>query len=509
MDMLCKEAAIAVGIAAMLAVASLFGGLSSIPAFAAIDPDSVEVAKKHISQDDHGSMIIDSLQLTAKKSTSRATGTLTFEIMQNDQVLRTATLGTSNLETTINVVEVTIANINVTGSFDILATYVGSGLITINDIVVLEGTEAAAPDEEEPPANDDPSIVNPDDQPDQTLENVIASKTISQGSADTMTVKTVEFSAKKSTTRASGTLTIALVQDNAILKSVQVRTTALETVLKDMDVTFGLNVKDDFQVVFMYEGSGLVTVSGIAVPGEPAPAEQPPNPPPSPEGTAQLVVKAIDQSGNKLGGMWVAVLQGLTLVKSGGTEATFTLDKGKTYTVEMGDFYDNKTGTLYDFNGWTDGTKDNRRVTTLNADGAYTAKYIVTMGAPPPPPPSDPPTSPPPTSAPGTITAFAYRIPDEHWGGTFVSAKVQMYFVLYNSTGYMIYGGYFDENGNKVTGLKDGQTYWIYSTNCHHCHGGTHDVVFNHWENDSTENPRAVTPGTSVGAYYEYVPDTP
>jgi hypothetical protein len=511
--MLRKEATIAVVVAVLLGGASLFGGLSTIPALAAIDPDSVEVAHKQISQDDK-STIIDSLELTAKKSTSRATGTVTIEIIKNDDVLRTATLGTSKLATTFHVVEVAIDNINMTGSFEILVSYVGSGHIYISDIDVLEGTETAAPDEEQPSANENPPSDDPDQQSAQSLENVIETKTISQAADASLTVKTVEFSAKKSTSRATGTLIIALVQDSKILDSTSVRTSALSTTFKDLQVSFGLNVKDDFQVVFMYEGSGRVTVSDIAVPGETTPPAQPPEehppiPPPTPEGTVQLVVRAIDQSGNKLGGLWVAVFQGFTLVKSGGTEATFSLDKGKTYMVGMDDFYDGKTGTLYDFNGWTDGTKDNRRITTLNSDAVFTAKYIVTMGAPPPPPPKDPPAGPPPSSPPGTITAFAYRMPDEHWGGTFVGAKAQMYFVLYNSTGYMIYGGYFDENGNKVTGLKDGQTYWIYATNCHHCHGGTHDVVFNHWENDVTENPRAVTPGMSAGAYYEYVPDTP
>jgi hypothetical protein len=518
--MLFKEAAIAVAVAVMLAGASLFGGIWSIPAFAAIDPNSVLVAKKEVSQDDHISMIIDSLELTAKKSTLRASGTLTVEIIQNDAVLRSASLGTFELDTSFQSVELDINNINVTGSFEILVTYLGSGLLTVSEINVLEGTEAATTPPNTPPATppntppatppNTPPATPPNTPPAAAgLENVIASKTISQGTDDRLTVKTVEFSARKSTLRATGTLIIAIVQGNQILGSDSLSTSELGTSLKDLEVTFGLVVKDDFRVVFMYEGSGWITINAIRVPGEiVTPPTPPPVTPPS-SGTIQLVVNAVDQSGNKVGGLYVAVLQGLTLVKSGGTEATFTLDKGKVYTVEMGDYYNNHTATFYDFNGWTDNTQSKTRTATLNANEGYTAKYIVTIGAPPPPPPSDPPATPPSSSPSGTITAFAYRIPDEHWGGTFVNAKAQMYFVLYNSTGYMIYGGYYDENGNKVTGLKDGQTYWIYATNCHHCHGGMHDVVFNHWENSSTKNPRAVTPGTSVGAYYEYVPDTP
>jgi len=103
---------------------------------------------------------------------------------------------------------------------------------------------------------------------------------------------------------------------------------------------------------------------------------------------------------------------------------------------------------------------------------------------------------------------YTNRIPSEHWGPTFTSANAQMYFVLYSSTGCMVQTGFFDENGNIITGLNDGEQYWIYPTDCHHCHGADHDVAFNHWEDGSTESPRPVTTGTSVGAYYEYIPNT-
>lgn len=106
----------------------------------------------------------------------------------------------------------------------------------------------------------------------------------------------------------------------------------------------------------------------------------------------------------------------------------------------------------------------------------------------------------------GTITAYAYRIPSEHWGPTFTGANAQMYFVLYNSTGDIVRTGFADENGSAITGLDPDEQYYIYPTDCNSCHGDDHDVVFRHWEDDSTERPRPVKAGASVGAYYEYVP---
>ncbi len=105
----------------------------------------------------------------------------------------------------------------------------------------------------------------------------------------------------------------------------------------------------------------------------------------------------------------------------------------------------------------------------------------------------------------GTITVYAYRIPSEYWGPTFTGANAQMYFVLYNSTGNIVRTGFADENGYTITGLDSDEQYYIYPTDCNSCHGGDHDVVFRHWEDGSTDRPRPVNTGASVGAYYEYV----
>jgi hypothetical protein len=514
--MLYKESAIAVMVAAMLGVASLFGGFSIVPAIATHDPEAVQLANHEVSQDANESTIIDSVELTAKKSFTKARGTVTVEVIQGDEVLRSGTLSSSEIDTSFSDIEVDLANVNVTGSFEVLVEYIGGGTLTVSRVDVIEGTETAeepADDEEAPPNTEEPDNSPPPQ--DQELENVIATRDISLDDEETMTIDIVELTAKKSFTKARGTLTVAIVQDGKIIETDTISSEDIGTFDTDLEISFDkLNVTNDFEVAIMYDGRGIVTANSIVVVGETDISEDNGEPtdnePPAP-GTLHLTVNAIDQNGNAVSDMWVAVLQGMTLVESGFTEEVFTLETGKTYTVEMGDWFDETSGTSYDFNGWSDSVQDNRRTAELNENEEYTAKYIVTTGASPPPPPDtnpdDPPTNPPPASGPGTITAIAQRIPSPYWGPTFTSANAQMYFVLYNSTGYIVYTGFFDENGNTVTGLNNGETYWIYPTDCDECHDDPHDVVFDHWQDGSSERPRAVMPGTSVTANYMFDPD--
>lgn len=399
--MLYKESAIAVMVAVMLGAASLLGGFSAIPALATHDPDAEQIARVTVSQDDADSMIVETVELSIKKSTLRASGTLTIELLQGDVVLTSTDLGTSIIPTTPKTIEVDVTNTEITGSFDVLVEYLGSGVVTVSNIEVNEDTEVAGnPDEEEEPANDDPSP--PQEQTD--MENVIASKTVAPESEDGMTIDTVEFVAKKSTLRARGTLTIAIVQDNMILDKNTMSTSAISTIHKDLESAFDIDVQGDFQVVFMYEGSGVVTVNDIIVPGATEPAEIPaPNPDPDPD--------------------------------------------------------------------------------------------------------PDPDPSPRPTSGSDTIAVYAYRIPSEFWGPTFTGANAQMWFTVHNSTGYALLGHGSDEDGYTFTGLNDGEQYIVVAHDCDECHDDPHDVLFDHWENGSTDRVRFVTTGASVSAYFEFDPD--
>jgi hypothetical protein len=122
--------------------------------------------------------------------------------------------------------------------------------------------------------------------------------------------------------------------------------------------------------------------------------------------------------------------------------------------------------------------------------------------------PKDPPPSRPPTGGPGQITVSAFRIPSPYWSDFFLGGA-QMWFDVYDSEGTLVYYGFTDEAGNTVTGLKSGESYWVWPQDCDKCHGDKHDVKFDHWENGSTKNPRLVEAkdsGVTVGAYYRYVP---
>lgn len=505
--MLYKESAIAVVIAVMLVAASFFGGLLMVPALATHDPNAIPVASKQISQDNDQSMIVDAIDLTGKKSTSRASGTLTIEFIQDDSVLGSTTLEAAQLTEVISTVEVGLTNINVTGSFEVRVEYVGTGLITVSDIDIIEGTDVASlTDDDEPSNSEDPETKEPE-QPGQQLDGIeIVRKTIAQGSEDEMVVDTVEFSAKKSTSRASGTITVAILQDDMLLESEEISTSILETSLAPLEASFDdVQVTDDFEVVFVYEGSGLITISDINVPETTEPAQNPPNNPPNnppPSGdTVTLTVNAIDLQGNEVIGMWIEVYSGMSAsgepLFTGDTPETFELEPGE-YIVAVADFGDNI------FQRWSDSAHDRTREATLTTDETFTALYSTNGSLPP----QDSQTPPPSTAGPGSIAIFAHRIPSPNWGPTFTSASAGMWYVLYNSTGWIVQSGLTDEDGVVIDGLNDDQTYYVYATDCDECHEAPHDVVFDHWEDNTTENPRAVTTGDSAHAYYRFDPDS-
>ncbi|MGI0050064.1 MAG: hypothetical protein ACREAW_11030, partial [Nitrososphaera sp.] len=163
--MLYKESAIAVMVAVMLGAASIFGGLSLIPALAA-EP----IASETVSQGSTESIIVDAIELTAEKSTSRADGTVTVKIVQGNSTLRSGTLDTEFVKQNLVPVEVDVNNINVTGSFEILVEYQGSGYVAVTDIDVIEGTTTAGGPDNEP--STPPPQDNEPNESDGELENV-------------------------------------------------------------------------------------------------------------------------------------------------------------------------------------------------------------------------------------------------------------------------------------------------------------------------------------------------
>ena len=83
-----------------------------------------------------------------------------------------------------------------------------------------------------------------------------------------------------------------------------------------------------------------------------------------------------------------------------------------------------------------------------------------------------------------------------------------MYFVVYDSTGKIVGHGFADETGTQITGLNVGSSYSIYPADCNLCHNSTHNVVFDHWGDNSNVRPRtfvAQSSPVSVDAYYKIV----
>jgi hypothetical protein len=82
-----------------------------------------------------------------------------------------------------------------------------------------------------------------------------------------------------------------------------------------------------------------------------------------------------------------------------------------------------------------------------------------------------------------------------------------MYFSLEDASGNVVASGFADENGYSFTGLNPTATYYlIYPADCNYCHGDAHNVIFSHWQDGSTNRPRAATLGQSYSAYFQYVP---
>ncbi|MFY3742093.1 MAG: hypothetical protein HMLIMOIP_002557 [Candidatus Nitrosomirales archaeon] len=213
-------------------------------------------------------------------------------------------------------------------------------------------------------------------------------------------------------------------------------------------------------------------------------------------GTAQGVTSApfklsiisVDSSGNEIEGYTTLSRNGLQIQSALGA-AEFTLDSSQTYQVAVWG-----SGS-YAFDHWSDtGSAERRRTISMEEDTYLTAVFKNTN--------SKPPLQPSDTS----IIVYAKRVPNPSWGETFTSANAGMFIMLMDSSNAMIQKGIVDENGYAFTGLKKGATYYVYPADCDGCHGSEHDVDFRHWKDGSTARPRAVTTGSSVEAYFAFVP---
>jgi hypothetical protein len=78
-------------------------------------------------------------------------------------------------------------------------------------------------------------------------------------------INSIDLILKKSTTRASGTITVGIVQGDNILAKDTIDTSEIQTSYTTMTAQFSSLVEGSFDIVVMYEGCGLVTVSSIGI----------------------------------------------------------------------------------------------------------------------------------------------------------------------------------------------------------------------------------------------------
>jgi hypothetical protein len=102
-------------------------------------------------------------------------------------------------------------------------------------------------------------------------------------------------------------------------------------------------------------------------------------------------------------------------------------------------------------------------------------------------------------SGDGSLIYSAHRAPG-NWDNCFaISCRagkgpgVTMFFVVYDSSHKEIASGQADENGVLIKGLELGSTYYIVPQNCINCNHSPHDVLFDHWEDCSTNPQRGFT----------------
>ncbi|MHB8567740.1 MAG: hypothetical protein ACYC7D_14590 [Nitrososphaerales archaeon] len=113
----------------------------------------------------------------------------------------------------------------------------------------------------------------------------------------------------------------------------------------------------------------------------------------------------------------------------------------------------------------------------------------------------------------GVITIYASRVPSPYWAACFATIcstgtgpGATMYFALYNSSGSLVTTAFANENGYNFTGLNLHSMYYVYPNDCDYCHNSPHNVVFSHWGNGNTTRPLEVAVGSSLNAWFVFVP---
>lgn len=212
-------------------------------------------------------------------------------------------------------------------------------------------------------------------------------------------------------------------------------------------------------------------------------------------GNSSITVNSAYAPGSSLNGTEVLLEQDGQILTTGYTPVTFNVRGSATYSILAEDY----AGAF--FYQWSDGACSSSDSVSV---GSSTSRITLTAFYK---------TTPAPLSScvdPSGITIYAARIPASYWAPCFAlnctagtGPGASMEFILYDSSGKIVATALSNENGYSFTGLTPGATYYVYPTDCDLCHGSTHDVIFEYWDNDtSTVRPLAVTVGETLTAWY-------
>ena len=86
-------------------------------------------------------------------------------------------------------------------------------------------------------------------------------------------------------------------------------------------------------------------------------------------GTVSLTVKSVDLAGNAITGLWTTIQSGSTILKTGYTPLTFTVNANSQYTVSVANYQNNV------FDHWGNGSTDATKIITPTQDTTVMAYY--------------------------------------------------------------------------------------------------------------------------------------
>ncbi|MEW6605368.1 MAG: hypothetical protein AB1351_11880 [Thermoproteota archaeon] len=134
------------------------------------------------------------------------------------------------------------------------------------------GSERPAPEAPEEEPTTEPEEPMPVNEPIDSSNlcsteycRLVASKMFTFSGDDDFVIDTVEFVAREQTSRTSGTIIVAIVQDGEIIDSEEISTYSMSKGYNDLEADFNLEVTGDFQVVIMFEGDGGILANLIAL----------------------------------------------------------------------------------------------------------------------------------------------------------------------------------------------------------------------------------------------------